>query len=121
MSGKEKIFIFIFALLSLSLCLLVVKYKGTGQLGNALSFLGSVATLVPPFNQLISNRLFFKVISIQSTPELRDLDDALEAQRRKAFMSFKTFDFVLVVGGLILMSTGFLASIVTSPDRVVLN
>lgn len=83
-------------------------------MGNALSFLGSIATLIPPFNQVRSNRKFAGALAIPSHPELAELDRDVEEQRKLAFMAFNPFDYTLLIGGLMLVSIGFLVSIVTS-------
>lgn len=97
--------------------MLVVSNRGYAQLGNALSFLGGLATLGPPLNQVRKNQKFSTVIAIPPHPDLAELDEELENQRRLSFMAFKPFDFTMLVGGLLLVSLGFLVSIIASPTH----
>ena len=114
MNIREKLFLLLFVFAGAVLCYFVVATKGMSQVGNAFSFLGGIATLIPPLNQLRSNQSFIRAISIPAHPDLAGLDEELEQERRRNFMSFKPFDFVLVVSGILLMSSGFLISILTS-------
>jgi len=100
-----------------SMSLYVVHTKGIEQLGNALSFFGTIATLIPAFNQVRTNRAYTNTIEIPTHPVLISLDKGLEVARRDSFMNFNKFDYRMIVLGLTLVSTGFFLSIVTSPNK----
>ena len=116
MSGREKLFIFCFLVVCITVAAWVERTKGIAQLGNVVSFFGGLATLIPAFSQVLTNRRYTIVIEMPGGREFRILDKGLEEARRRAFMSFKSFDYILFVGGLILICAGFLISIVVSPD-----
>jgi hypothetical protein len=115
MNGRERTFIFSFLIFCIVVSAYVEHTKGITQLGNAISFLGGLATLIPAFGQARKNREFAVVINMPTDPQLKDLDEGLEVARKEAFMVFKTFDYLLFLGGLLLICVGFLISIITSP------
>lgn len=108
MSAREKIFLAFFVVVGSALTYYVKYLKGVAQVGNALSFFGAVATLIPALTQLKTNRAFAKISVLPVPPGLEVIDEAVESVRKEEFMSFKLLDYVLFLGGISLVCVGFL-------------
>ena len=105
----------LFALATVVLVALVYHQRGVAQVGNALSFAGSLLTLWPTVQALRTSRRYARAAAAPSAPELAALEQTAEKARRRRLMAFDIEHFVLVVAGVVLMALGFAVSIVFAP------
>lgn len=112
-SDKQKIFLFfIFCVIVITI---VTITKGAGQIGNALSFLGGIATLVPALSQAQLNRRFAEAIVETTHPDMQQLVQGLVAARRDVLLRFSLLDYYMFIDGMVMLCLGFLVSIILSP------
>ena len=100
-----------FAVLTALVVALVWRWRGVPQVGNALSFCGSLWSLWPTVQALRTSRRYTKAIDTPGPPEMAKLKQSAEKARRRRLLAFDAGQFALVVIGVGLMSTGFLLSI----------
>lgn len=103
---------------SICVVLFVWHQKGVSQIGNGLSFIGTMSLLVPGYNQLRINRNYSSYLGEGLSGELKRFENQLEANRIKELLSFSRTDFLCFVYGIILTAAGFLINIVLAPTSV---
>lgn len=96
------------------LVLWVYFSKGISQLGNALSFAGTILTLWPTLEVLLSGRKYSSVIRSTVVPELAKVKAKAEKARVRRLTSFDNRHLFLISLGVSLVSAGFLVTILNS-------
>jgi hypothetical protein len=125
-----------FAVVFLVLLLFLGWKKGPSQYGNILSFVGSLALIIPPVRQALTNGIFHAALKTSVTPpqgtgqlnqgntvegrqrdELNNLDKKIEQAKAKGFMIFSWIDVGFYLGGAFLLACGFLVSILSAVEK----
>lgn len=115
MSRSDRKKIFLFFIFCAVVVTIVTITKGVSQLGNALSFLGGIATLVPALSQAQLNRRFAEAIVETTHPDMQQLVQGLVAARRDVLLRFSPFDYYMFIDGMVMLCLGFLVSIIFGP------
>ena len=94
---------------------LVFKKKGISQVGNWLSFNGSVILMLPPLFQLIENRKIINALKKGASGKYYNkIAPHLENARIRDFTMYKPRDLALALLGLGLISAGFGINLLSS-------
>lgn len=94
---------------------LVFKTKGISQIGNWLSFNGSIMLMIPPLLQLIGNREIIKALKKGTNSKYYErIAPHLEKARIREFTMYKPRDLVVMILGFGLTSAGFGINLLSS-------
>jgi len=96
----------------------VLQRKGISQIGNVLSFVGTLTLLTPPFRQLLGNLWFSKASEGPPDDEFASLQDEAELTRVREYVSFSRADLRFFVVGIMMTGAGFFLNILYSPDLI---
>lgn len=98
---------------------LIVKTKGTAQIGNWLSFSGSTILMAPPLFQLIGNRKIIKSLRDNMNSEYyKEIAPYLEKARIKEFTMYNPRDLGIAILGFGLTSAGFGINLINSEELI---
>lgn len=93
----------------------LLKVKGTAQLGNIVSFAGSLILSIPPIKQALTNKDFHSALrplkKANISSELGGLVPDVEGAQAKAFITFSWWDLICLIVGTVVLAVGLLLQV----------